>query len=132
VGVNGILFDEQGRLLVEHRSDDFLWGLPGGWVDVGEDPETAIKREFMEEANLVVEPLEIINFYALQAGQYQQPHSSVVVLYLCKYVSGDIQKSIESLDIKYVDPAQITGWHKNHGVYAEAGIAHFHNRDKQD
>ncbi|XHR92373.1 NUDIX hydrolase N-terminal domain-containing protein [Mucilaginibacter sp. UC70_90] len=50
VGVNGILFDDNGRLLVEHRSDDFLWGLPGGWVDIGEDPETAMKREFWEEA----------------------------------------------------------------------------------
>jgi 8-oxo-dGTP pyrophosphatase MutT (NUDIX family) len=131
VGVNGILFDEHGRLLVEHRSDDFLWGLPGGWVDVGEDPETAMKREFWEEARLVVEPVEIIKFFAVSAGQFEQPHSSVVVLYLCKYISGNIETSIESLEIKFVDPAEITSWHKNHGIYAEAGVAHFHNSNKQ-
>jgi ADP-ribose pyrophosphatase YjhB (NUDIX family) len=131
VGVNGILFDEHGRLLVEHRSDDFLWGLPGGWVDVGEDPETAMKREFWEEARLMVEPVEIIKFFAVPAGQFEQPHSSVVVLYLCKYISGNIETSIESLEIKFVDPTEITSWHKNHGIYAEAGVAHFLNGHKQ-
>ncbi|SEN78313.1 ADP-ribose pyrophosphatase YjhB, NUDIX family [Mucilaginibacter gossypiicola] len=124
VGVNGILFDEQGRLLVEHRSDDFLWGLPGGWVDVGEDPETAMKREFWEEARLVVEPVEIIKFFAVPAGQFGQPHSSVVVLYLCKYISGNIETSIESLEIKFVAPAEITNWHKNHGQYVQTALLH--------
>jgi 8-oxo-dGTP pyrophosphatase MutT (NUDIX family) len=124
VGVNGILFDDNGRLLVEHRSDDFLWGLPGGWVDIGEDPETAMKREFWEEARLIVEPVEIIKFFAVPAGQFQQPHSSVVVLYLCKYVSGNIETSIESLEIKFVDPAEITTWHKNHGEYVKEALLH--------
>lgn len=128
IGVNGVLFDEQGRILVEHRSDDLLWGLPGGWVDIGEDPETAIKREFWEEAKLVVEPVELIQFRAVPAGKFGQPHSSVQALYLCKYISGNIEISLESLEIKFVDPAEITNWHKNHGEHVQAALLHQKSR----
>lgn len=83
-----------------------------------------MKREFWEEARLIVEPVEIIKFFAVPAGQFQQPHSSVVVLYLCKYVSGNIETSIESLEIKFVDPAEITTWHKNHGEYVQEALLH--------
>lgn len=61
IGVSCALFNDDGQLLLEYRSDDKLWGLPGGWVDIGEGPEIAVKRELMEEANLVVEPIEVIN-----------------------------------------------------------------------
>ncbi|HEY2582227.1 MAG TPA: NUDIX hydrolase N-terminal domain-containing protein, partial [Mucilaginibacter sp.] len=73
IGVNGVLFNREGHILLEHRSDDLLWGIPGGWVDVGEGPETALKREFMEEANLVIEPVEIIKFVTRLPGEFNQP-----------------------------------------------------------
>jgi hypothetical protein len=37
IGVNGVLFNNEGLLLLERRADDLLWGIPSGWVDVGED-----------------------------------------------------------------------------------------------
>jgi 8-oxo-dGTP pyrophosphatase MutT (NUDIX family) len=119
IGVNGILFDDQGRMLLEHRNDDLLWGIPGGWVDVAEGPEHAIKREFMEEANLVIEPVEIIKFITRLPGEFIQPHNSVHILYYCKYISGEIKKSHESLELKYMDYTTVKDWHKDHGVWAE-------------
>jgi len=114
IGVNGILFNRQGQLLLDHRTDDHLWGIPSGWVDVGESPEAAMKREFMEEANLVVEPVDIIKFYTRLPGEFNQPHTSVHILYYCKYIGGDLKKSHENLELCYRDPATITDWHKDH------------------
>ncbi|SDT54863.1 ADP-ribose pyrophosphatase YjhB, NUDIX family [Mucilaginibacter mallensis] len=125
VGVNGALFNEQGQLLLELRSDDLLWGMPGGWVDIGESPDTAIKREFMEETNLVVEPTEIIKFYTRLPGEFSQPHTSVHIVYYCKYISGDLKKSRESLELNYMDHTKITNWHKDHGLQAQDAASYF-------
>lgn len=56
VRVYGILLDEANRLLV---SDEFIRGsyitkLPGGGLEIGEGTRDGLAREFMEEANLVV------------------------------------------------------------------------------
>lgn len=122
LGVQGALFDADGKLLLEQRKDDALWGLPSGWVEAGEGPETALTREFQEEAGLRVEPVKVIGFYTRLPGEYQQPHSSVHILYLCGYLGGSLRKSHESLDMTYTDPAAIRHWHKDHRVQAEAAL----------
>jgi 8-oxo-dGTP pyrophosphatase MutT (NUDIX family) len=56
-GVVGILFDESGErvLLVEHVFHALCpWGLPGGWMNRGEDPAHTAEREFFEETGLRV------------------------------------------------------------------------------
>ncbi|MFO0847086.1 MAG: NUDIX hydrolase [Gemmataceae bacterium] len=47
-------------LLIKRKSDPFagLWALPGGFVDEGERPADAARRELQEEAGLTVEDLE--------------------------------------------------------------------------
>ena len=31
---NAIIFDDQGKLLLERRADNGFWGLPGGGVEI--------------------------------------------------------------------------------------------------
>jgi hypothetical protein len=45
IGMQGALWNSSGRLLLEQRKDDALWGLPSGWVEAGEGPEAALVRE---------------------------------------------------------------------------------------
>jgi len=125
IGVNGAIFNEAGQILLENRSDDLLWGIPGGWVDVCEGPEDAIKREFMEETNLVVESKGIIKFYTRLPGEFNQPHTSVHILYHCVCLSGKIKKSHESLEIEYVDHTTIKDWHKDHEVWAKEAFEYW-------
>ena len=125
VGVQCILFNNAGQLLLEHRHDDNLWGLPGGWVDTGETPEMAIVREMKEEADLEVVVEQLAGFYTRLPGEWDQPHTSVHIAYLCKYISGTILISHESLEIAYYDPAEITNWHKDHGIIAEDAVRLF-------
>jgi 8-oxo-dGTP pyrophosphatase MutT (NUDIX family) len=124
IGVQGALFDETGKILLEQRVDDALWGLPSGWVEVGEGPATAIVREFREETGFEVEPVALIGFYTRLPGQYHQPHSSVHVLYLCRRLSGDLRISHESLAMEYRDPDTIQNWHKDHREQVAAALVY--------
>jgi len=56
LGAVGILFDAEGRvLLVEHTlHPQTPWGLPGGWVNRGEEPAAAVRRELQEELSINV------------------------------------------------------------------------------
>lgn len=114
-----------GRILLEKRKDDGCWGLPSGWVETGERPDRALVREFREEAGLDVVPERIIGFYTRLPGEYAQPHTSVHILYVCKYVGGSVVKSHESLEMEYRDPRGIPQqeWHKDHWWQAEAALA---------
>jgi 8-oxo-dGTP pyrophosphatase MutT (NUDIX family) len=50
----GIILYKDGKMLLQHRSDDAprnpgLWGLFGGGIEEGETPIEAVRRETMEE-----------------------------------------------------------------------------------
>jgi ADP-ribose pyrophosphatase YjhB (NUDIX family) len=122
IGVQGALFDADGKILLEQRIDDSLWGLPAGWVEVGERPETSVVREFQEETGLSVQPTAIIGFYTRLPGEHQQPHTSVHILYACDYLGGTLRSSHESLQMVYRDPSTIEHWHKDHRQQVEAAI----------
>ena len=118
LGVQCALFDDKGKILLEHRRDDRLWGLPGGWVEVSESLESAIKREILEETSLIVEEMEMAGFTNRLPGEYDQPHASVHVLYFCTRWSGELRISHESLAMEFRDPAEILEWHRDHGKQA--------------
>lgn len=57
LGAVGVVMNDSNEiLLVEHVFHPYFpWGLPGGWVDRGEDPIQTVRRELNEELELSVE-----------------------------------------------------------------------------
>ncbi|GAA5513594.1 NADH pyrophosphatase [Deinococcus carri] len=52
VGVSVLIQDEQGRVLLQQRGDDGLWGVLGGGLEPGETFLEAAHRELREETGL--------------------------------------------------------------------------------
>jgi ADP-ribose pyrophosphatase YjhB (NUDIX family) len=62
VTAGAMIFDEQDRiLLLEHVfRPDSGWGIPGGFLSKGEQPEAALRRELREEIGIEVDDVEMM------------------------------------------------------------------------
>ncbi|MFD0202489.1 MULTISPECIES: NUDIX domain-containing protein [Saccharothrix] len=57
----GALFvDDQDRILLVHKTYSNGWDIPGGYVDIGESPAAACRRELREELDLDREPQRLL------------------------------------------------------------------------
>lgn len=63
-GVSAVILDGDGRVLLQQRTDNGMWGLPGGAVEFGESVLEALHREVMEETGLTVEVERLIGVYS--------------------------------------------------------------------
>jgi 8-oxo-dGTP diphosphatase len=103
VGVVGVLLDEKHEqvLLVEHVFHTRKpWGLPGGWLERGENPAQTVEREFLEETGLRVRALHPL---LVQIPAEMRQHLDLV--YLCQLTDGtalDIHLSHELIDYRWV------------------------------
>ena len=58
-----LIRDDEGRILLARRAGDpgaGLWDLLGGFLDEGEEPVEALRRELREETGLEIEPGEFL------------------------------------------------------------------------
>jgi ADP-ribose pyrophosphatase YjhB (NUDIX family) len=58
-----------GELLLMQRSDNGLWGLPGGYVEIGEGVAAACAREVLEETGVRIAVGRLIGVYSDPARQ---------------------------------------------------------------
>ncbi|MBN1992938.1 MAG: NUDIX hydrolase [Anaerolineae bacterium] len=117
VGAVGAVFNRAGQvLLVEHVfRPGYNWGLPGGWVERGENPADAVRRELKEELGLKVEVKQIL----LCETQGDEAHSSTPLglglAYYCRLANEQqgletahfISHTFEILSCQWVDPQAI-------------------------
>ena len=94
----------EGKLLMVRESDDGLWSLPGGWVDVGDAPSAAVCREVLEETGLQVKATKLLGIWDRnQHNHPPYPWHVYKVIFLCEEYGGEITTSYESLDVKFFD-----------------------------
>jgi ADP-ribose pyrophosphatase YjhB (NUDIX family) len=71
VTAGAVVVDREGRvLLLKHAfRRGSGWGIPGGFMEKGEQPEEAIRRELREEAGLEVEDARLVAVRTLAGTQ---------------------------------------------------------------
>ena len=80
VGVCALALDGHGRLLVaRHTYRKHPWGLPGGLVGRGEQPDVALARELREELGVDVTIGPLVHAETAQPGGHLTLYYSVIL-----------------------------------------------------
>lgn len=95
VGASVIVEDEQGKILLQLRTDNHCWAYAGGSVELDEVVEEAAKRELFEETGLVAEELTLFGIFSGADMHYIYPNgdevSNIDIVFLCKKFSGALK-----------------------------------------
>src|SRR5262245_21447928 len=74
-----IVEDDEGKVLLIHKTDNNLWALPGGGHEIGESIAETVVREVKEETGYDVEVTGI-------SGTYTNPH------HVMAYEDGEVRQ----------------------------------------
>ena len=128
--------DERGRVLLQKRRDNGLWGFPGGLQELGETIAETARRETYEEVGLKVEVKRLIGIYTtpdLDKRHANGDEAQVFIAFFeCETTGGALQaQASEVLDIGWFDlnalpPMQACCALKAADARRFTGTAYFH------
>ena len=105
------LIDRDGRVLLAKRPKgknmEGLWEFPGGKVDAGETPETALIRELQEELGVDIEASCLAPF-TFASHTYDKFHL-LMPLYVCRVWKG-IPEGREGQRLAWVRPNEMKNY----------------------
>lgn len=106
VVAGALVFDKEKRILLQQRADNGEWGIPGGFMELGENVQETAKREVFEETGLALGTLELFGIYSGPASDKTFPNgdqvSMVQILFTCKqYKNKVVEQNEESLNNKF-------------------------------
>ncbi|WP_035799216.1 NUDIX hydrolase [Kitasatospora mediocidica] len=108
-----VVVDESGRILLQRRTDNGMWALPGGKMELGESLAGCGIRETFEETGIHVEITGIVGTYtnpghvfAYDDGEVRQEFS---ICLLARPTSGELRVSDESFEVAWFKPDDVNG-----------------------
>lgn len=109
----GVVFDEQGNVLMQQRSDNGRWAVPAGAIEPDETPADAVVREIWEETGVLVEPVALTGIYGGPEFYNTYPNGDLCavfsVMFACRVIGGELlSDGLETLAVGYVSPEQLT------------------------
>ena len=109
--VVAIVQDEQGRVLMIHKTDNDKWALPGGGHEPGESIADTVVREVKEETGYDVQVETITGTYtnprhvmSYDDGEVRQQFS---IAFRARLIGGEKRTSSESSEVEWLTPEEI-------------------------
>lgn len=98
----GLIFDEEGDILLVLRGrepGENRWGLPGGFVETGESPVEAARREILEETGLEASSPELVDIIYQESDFYNT--SLLIIGYRFKNYSGRLTAGDDAKEARF-------------------------------
>jgi ADP-ribose pyrophosphatase YjhB (NUDIX family) len=112
--VNVVVADDEGRILLIHRTDNDNWALPGGAMDLGESLPDAAIRETFEETGVQVEVNGLVGIYTdprhiILYTSDSEARQEFSVVFTARPIGGEPTPSAESREVQWIAPEAIGG-----------------------
>lgn len=101
LGVNVVVLDDSGRVLLARRAAPPIWNLPGGGVEPGEPPWEAAVRETREEVGLDVAIARLTGVYD------RSPDGDPVLVFRATVTAGAPATTAEATEVGWFDPHRL-------------------------
>ncbi|KPC63205.1 NUDIX domain-containing protein [Streptomyces chattanoogensis] len=118
VAASAVVTDDEGRILLQRRTDNDLWALPGGGMDMADSLPGAAVREVKEETGLDVEITGLVGTYtdprhiiAYSNGEVRRQFN---VCFTVRIVGGSLAISEESSELRFVARSEIDALPMHH------------------
>jgi 8-oxo-dGTP pyrophosphatase MutT (NUDIX family) len=109
--VTAIVENERGELLLVHKTDNDLWALPGGAMDLGEFMAETVVREVKEETGIDVAVTGVVGIYtnpnhvmAYDDGEVRQQCS---ICFTTRVLGGQLATSRETSEVEWIAPGRL-------------------------
>ncbi|MGA5546814.1 NUDIX hydrolase [Streptomyces pseudogriseolus] len=103
-GVTALVFDDEGRVLLNRRADTRRWSVIGGIPDPGEQPADCAVREVEEETAVRCAVERVVLVQALEPVTYENGDTCqfMDITFRCRAVGGEARvNDDESLDVAW-------------------------------
>lgn len=93
ISVAAVVTNNKGEVLLLNHvlRSAATWGMPGGFIDHGEQPDDAVRREVMEEAGIELADLRMVRVRTI--------HRHVEILYSAKAIGTAAVNSREIIEL---------------------------------
>ncbi|OGZ26782.1 MAG: hypothetical protein A2365_01765 [Candidatus Nealsonbacteria bacterium RIFOXYB1_FULL_40_15] len=120
-GVVAAIIEKEGKILMVKEVKEIakdLWNHPAGWIDVGENPIEAVKREVKEETGYDFTPTGIIGIYSFYKKHLKEdynitPHAIKIVFAGTIVEEGRTELAEDVSENKWFSPKEIYKMDKN-------------------
>jgi 8-oxo-dGTP pyrophosphatase MutT (NUDIX family) len=111
VAVTAFIQDSKGQVLLIRRTDNDLYAIPGGALELGETLTQTVQREVMEETGIDVQVTGLIGVYSdpdhvieFTDGEVRQEFS---ICFRADPTGGELRTSDESKEVLWVAPGDL-------------------------
>ena len=103
VTAGAVVTDKRGRvLLLKHRfRPGSGWGMPGGFIEAGEQPEEALRRELREEIGLEIGKPKLVMVRAIKKPK------QVEIVFSCQAAGDTDQLNFEIQKVAWFLPEEL-------------------------
>jgi 8-oxo-dGTP diphosphatase len=112
VGVGAIVVENGRAVLIKRGKAPLLgeWSIPGGMLELGETVRQGVEREALEETGLVVRAIKLLGVFdrVVPDSQGKILYHYVLIDFLCKRVSGELQAGADAAEAHWFTPEELT------------------------